>query len=209
MSSTLIVGLTGPSGAGKSTVASHFILNRIPVINADEIAREAVCPGSAGLKELVDTFSDKILNEDGTLNRRMLANICFADEESLKILNEITHPKIIYLIQLKIDELSKDPRNSIVILDAPTLFESGCNVMCDVVISVLASTGARLKRIQIRDKIDLNSAMNRISSQPDDNFYISKSDKVIYNDKNTSALTPQINNIIAWLRSRANEKANY
>ena len=109
-------------------------------------------------------------------------------------------------INAYIDELAKDDKNKIIVLDAPTLFESGCDKFCDVIVSVTASMGSRLKRIQARDKIDVHSAMERISAQPDDEFYITKSNRVIKNDGSSEALTLEINNTILWLRKQANEK---
>ena len=90
----LRVGLTGGIGSGKSTVARLLAERGAVVIDADQLAREVLEPGSDGLKEVVKAFGDDVLNGDGTLNRAALAAKAFASEEARQTLNGITHPRI-------------------------------------------------------------------------------------------------------------------
>src|SRR5215213_701036 len=91
----LRVGLTGSIAVGKSFVASIFAELGCHVLDADQTAREVVLPGSDGLNAVAKTFGDEILNEDGTLNRRQLAQVVFGDEQKRQTLNQILHPFII------------------------------------------------------------------------------------------------------------------
>ena len=110
--------MTGPTGSGKSEVSRILADRHIPVIDADELARRVVEPGSACLKELVREFSDDILHEDGSLNRRQLARRAFATLEDTRLLNSITHPYIIDLTRRILMQLEQI-REPVAVLDAP------------------------------------------------------------------------------------------
>ena len=100
----LRVGLTGSIAVGKSFVASVFVELGCHVLDADLTAREVVLPGAPGLKAIVETFGEEVLNPDGTLNRKQLAAVVFADEEKRQRLNSILHPFII----ARQDEILRD-----------------------------------------------------------------------------------------------------
>jgi dephospho-CoA kinase len=89
-----LFGLTGGIASGKSTVAARLRAHGVPVIDADELAREVVAPGTDGLREVVEAFGPGILTPSGALDRKALARIVFADEVARKTLNRITHPRI-------------------------------------------------------------------------------------------------------------------
>src|SRR6185369_884417 len=91
----LRVGLTGSIGVGKSFVASVFVELGCHVLDADQTAREVVMPGTPGLRALTDAFGQEILNTDGTLDRKRLGALIFADESRRQRLNQILHPFII------------------------------------------------------------------------------------------------------------------
>ena len=99
------------------------------------------------LQRLTERFGDGILNDDNTLNRRALAAVAFATKENTEALNQITHPFIIALVERDIQQYEN------VILDAPTLFESGLSKKCDHIIAVLADKGIRTNRIVSRDNL--------------------------------------------------------
>lgn len=122
----LVVGLTGQTGSGKSTVSRILTDCGIPVIDCDRLAREAVEPGSECLLQLVQAFGAKILQQDGSLDRAKMAAIAFPDPEKLEMLNSITHKAILRLLEKRL-EMLVSAGETLVVVDAPTLFESGAS----------------------------------------------------------------------------------
>ena len=177
----MVVGLTGQTGAGKSTVSQVFADNGFAVINADMIARTVVEKGSRCLDEISDFFGSGILNEDATLNRKALAKIVFTDRCKLDSLNTIIYPYITgeILRQIKSHSLAGE---KLILLDAPTLFESRADDFCEYIISVIASPDIRKRRIIERDGLTPEQADERMSSQLAVDFFISHSDYIIEND---------------------------
>lgn len=174
----MIIGITGQTGAGKSLVASIFKKHEFKLIDADVIARQVVLKGSICLKELENEFGSKILNFDKTLNRRALAKIAFENKENLKKLNDITHPYIINKIKKLLDLYNKNKEKNIII-DAPLLFESKLDKLCDKTIIAKANKRVRLQRIIKRDNISLSLAKLRLNIQNNDDYYINKADYII------------------------------
>ncbi|MBR6384544.1 MAG: dephospho-CoA kinase [Ruminococcus sp.] len=177
----MIVGLTGQTGAGKSTVSRIFSENGFKVINADIIARKVVEKGTPCLAEISDYFGLSILNADGTLNRKALAETVFTDRAKLETLDTIIYPYITGEILRLIRKYSAEGEKFI-LLDAPTLFESRADDFCDIIISVLADADIRLKRITARDNISEEQARQRMNSQLSEDFFISHSDYIIKNN---------------------------
>jgi dephospho-CoA kinase len=194
-----VLGLTGPSGTGKSYAARLLAQEGFVVINADKTARKVVQAGSTCLNELSEAFGGDIINTDGTLNRKLLAKKAFADKNSLNKLNSITHPHIIKTINEELAALQKNGE-SLVVLDAPALFESGADSICDTVVTVIAPKELCLKRIMERDLLTIEQAKERINAQPNDEYYTSRAAYVIRNDDNSEAFTGQIKKLTAHLK---------
>ena len=194
----LIVGLTGPSGSGKSTVSAFFEKAGFTVINADKVAREIMSPDGVCLKQLGLAFGSDIINEDGTLNRRRLAEKAFSDKERTKLLNDITHPQI-FLRTLKLCRESIDSGRPRILFDAPVLFESNSDLMCDCVISVIAPREMRVKRLAQRDGLSEAEIERRLSAQHGDDYYAARSDFVIDGGKTLEEVGRAANEIIAAL----------
>ncbi len=195
----LIAGLTGPSGSGKSTVSKFFEKSGYTVINADKVAREIMNPDGTCLKQLSLVFGSDIINSDGTLNRRKLAEKAFADREKTQLLNDITHPQI-FLRTLKLCRESIDCGKNKILFDAPVLFESNSDIMCDAVVSVIAPREVRIERLTMRDGITREEIERRLDSQQPDEFYISRSDYVIDGGEALSEVEEKTNMIIKRLR---------
>lgn len=191
-----VIGLTGQSGAGKTTVCEVFRREGFDVINADLISREVTGKGEPCLNELAEAFGSEIILPDGSLDRKKLGGIVFADHERLRQLDGICYPYIIFRIIKRIEELSAQG-SRLIILDAPTLFESNADDLCDLIISVTADEAMREKRIILRDNISPEAARKRFESQYSEHFFVSHSDFVIKNNK-----TPEI------LAAKAKEAAD-
>ncbi len=184
-----VIGLTGPSGSGKGKIAEILSGYGVEHIDADSVYHNILIPPSPCLDELVENFGYGILNAGGQLDRRALGDIVFGEENKQKLekLNSITHKYVCARIRQIIRYFESMDRKACVI-DAPLLLESGLNHDCDFVISVLADTELRAQRIAKRDKISLEDANLRISSQKPDSFYIDGSDIVVYNNGDETQL---------------------
>ena len=161
----LRVGLTGSIGVGKSFVTSVFEELGAHVLDADQTAREVVMPGTPGLKAVTEAFGKEILNPDGTLNRKQLGAVVFADESQRQRLNQILHPFIIARQDEILNEWeAKDPQG-VGIVDAALMIESGGYKRFDKLIVVHCRPDVQLERLMQRDKISLEEAQRRIDSQ--------------------------------------------
>lgn len=186
---SFIVGLTGPTGAGKSSATVVAKDLGFKVIECDRLARIAVQKGSEGLNDVVKAFGDTILNSDGTLNRKRLAELAFAVPDKTELLNQTLLPHIVKLINAEIN-------GDRVLLDAPTLFESGADAMCNEIIVVLSDEKTRKKRIMERDGIDEAASELRIKAGKDDNFYTEKTNNIVYNDCELSVMHLKIQKLL-------------
>jgi dephospho-CoA kinase len=161
----LRVGLTGSIGVGKSFVASVFIELGCHVLDADHTAREVVMPGTPGLKALVDAFGQDILTADGTLDRKRLGALIFADESQRQRLNHILHPFIIARQDEILNAWEAEDPDGIGIVDAALMIESGGYKRFDKLIVVHCSPEVQLERLMLRDKLSRDEALRRINSQ--------------------------------------------
>ena len=182
----MIVGLTGQTGAGKSTVSKVFAEHGWSVIDCDAVTRDPALYSGACLEALQKAFGRDIMEQDGTLNRRRLANRAFADADSAATLNRITHPVIFERLRAEIDARREAGARRIV-LDAPTLFEAGADRLCRRVVSVIAEESVRLQRIMRRDGLTEVEAKRRMQAQQTDAFYTDRSDFVLDNTTAVSA----------------------
>lgn len=188
---SVVIGLTGQTGAGKSTVSAMLADRGFRVIDADLVARQVVEKGKKCLIDLALEFGIEILDGEGNLNRRKLGRMVFADREKRKRLNQITFPYIQEEILEQIEGFRRKG-DTVIFLDAPTLFESGSERFCDRVVSVVAPRELRRERILVRDELTFSEAENRMSSQQDDEYYASRSDFVIRNDGSMTHLRVQL-----------------
>ena len=178
---TKFIGLTGQTGAGKSTVSEFAAKMGYRIINADKLAREVMGNNSECLKRLAEIFGSDIINSDGSCNRQLLAKRAFSSRENTDILNGITHPAIISKVREYIDIYSKE--SDVIIFDAPQLFESGGDKMCDEIIAVVAPVDVRLKRLISRDGISESDVQMRMNVQLDEDFFRANADYIIDGSK--------------------------
>lgn len=143
----MILGITGGIGTGKSTVLN--ILKEkydFLVLESDKIAHEVMNPGNTAYNEIVEYFGDSILNEDKTINRKMMSEIVFNDKDKLNKLNSIVHPAVIKRISDTIEQEKLNGKENFVI-EAALLIESGCSKICDRVWYIYADTEVRIERL--------------------------------------------------------------
>ncbi len=197
-----VIGLTGQSGAGKTTVSQIFSENGFAVINADKVARKVMEKGSSCLEQTCAVFGD-VKDSDGNLDRKLLASIVFTDMDKKKEYEGIIFPYITEEIEREISDAEKNG-DEYILLDAPTLFESGTDSLCSVIVSVICDREVRLARIISRDGITRQQAENRLNSQHSDDFYISRSDYVIANDGTGDELSEKTRSVIKMIKERDN-----
>lgn len=177
---TVVVGLTGQTGAGKSTVAACLREKGFPVIDGDSIAREVTETDSPVLQALAEEFGADIRNDDGSLNRALLASRAFANRENTDRLNRITHPAITGKVRDLIGEAEQAGAPA-VIIDAAALLESDAVELCRIIAVVTAPEDIRLKRIMERDGLSRETALKRINAQHSEEYYHNKADIIVYN----------------------------
>lgn len=192
----LIIGLTGPTGAGKSTVGKILTELGFHHIDGDLVSREVTVAGSDALCKIKEAFGSSVINEDGSLNRKLLGEIVFSNSDKLKLLNSIIHKYITYSINEKIKELNKTDCKG-VIIDGAALFESSISDICDVIIAVISEAKKRRSLVMARDSIDAAQADRRISAQKSDKFYTNKADYIICNDSTIEELRKKTEDIAA------------
>ncbi len=195
-----IVGLTGQSGAGKSTASEIFAAAGIPVVNCDKVAH-GVLEIPEFLEEMSSEFSDCF--DEGVLQRKKLAAVVFNNRERLGRYGQIIFPYITAKIFGILRDL-KENGERLIILDAPTLFESGIDIICSAVVSVIAPFDLKLRRILERDGIPVELAQSRLSSQFSENFFRERSDYVLENDGSLEEFKARVEATAAELKERFN-----
>ena len=197
-----VFGLTGGIGSGKSTAAALFRERGVPVVDADELAREAVAPGSPGLAQVLEAFGPQIRAADGSLDRKQLGALVFADGEARKRLNAITHPIVRRLSQERFAALDREGA-TLAGYDVPLLFEVGLDAVLRPIVVVVAREATQLERIQARDGIGEAAARARLASQLPLTDKQKRADYVLYNNGTPAALAAQVDAVLEKLRADA------
>lgn len=193
----LVIGLTGSMASGKSTVAAMLRKAKVPVIDADDLARQACEPGSAALKKIVAHFGEGILKPDQSLDRSKLAAVVFRQKEALRELENIVHP---YIAELYQKLLAKYQTNGIgvVVYMAPLLFEKNLLRRVDKTILITAPKTTLIKRAQIRDNMSKADIEARLRAQMSNTEKKKLADEVIVNNGSLDDLFLQLK--LTWKR---------
>ena len=182
------IGLTGNVGSGKSTVARIWKAERgALLIDADQIGRSVVQPGSRCMARLVQRFGKEILLPDGSLNRRRMAEIAFSDKENLEALNSIVHPEIIRKINDQLQEARSQGAGAVVV-DAALILEFGFERCLDVVVAVDAPREIKIERMLAKGKISRETLEQMLEVQLPPQELKEKADYVLDNSADEESL---------------------
>ena len=171
----MIIGITGGTGSGKTTLLNLIRDYGGLVLDCDAIYHKLLSTDTDLLNAIEQRFPGTV--EDGTLNRKKLGAIVFADEDALQDLNRITHGAV---KQEVLRQLSQKP--ALAAIDAIGLFEGGLGELCDVTVAVTAPKEARIHRLIVRDGITEEYARKRIAAQHDDDWFRKRCDHILVND---------------------------
>ena len=197
--SKFVFGITGGSGAGKSTVSDMFRNIGVYVSDADKVARIVVERGSECLEELACSFGKDIIDTEGCLDRKKLAEIVFSDSEKLEKLNSITHKYIYKYIKNELEQCDEN----ICAVDGAVIIGSPVADLCKRIVAVTAKREVRLKRILERDNMTLKTAESRIDAQNSEEFYRDNADYIIENNDGIAKLGEQIEFIYNKIKAEA------
>jgi len=188
----LILGITGNIASGKSMIAGAFARLGAALVDADQLARDVVAPGSPLLQQLVERFGADILRADGQLNREGLAEIIFADGSARQELNKIMHPAIGRLAVERLQKLRNKADTPLVVYEAPLLFEAGAEDRVDQVLVIAIDPEVQLQRLIARDGLSMQAARQRIEVQMPQQEKLARADYVIDNSGTVAAAVQQV-----------------
>lgn len=194
------IGLTGGLGSGKSTVAEMLRQKGAAVLNADLLGHRVYEPGRAAWQEVVEAFGQQVVAADGTIDRKRLASIVFADPEALRRLNAITHPRIREMIQEGLAELAAQG-TKVVVVEAALLLEAGWDDLVDEVWVTVAPPEVAAQRAAARSGIPLEEALARVRAQMSNEERVRRARVVIDTDCSLEETCQQVHQ--EWERLQA------
>ncbi len=180
-----LIGLTGGIAAGKSTVARRWVESGAIEIDADQVARQVVEPGTPGLKAIVENFGSDILTESGELDRKALGKLIFSDQDKRELLNSILHP----LIKERTRQLlSEMPEQAIVVYNVPLLVEAAVDHAFDLVVTVEAPEEEQIRRLVRNRGLTETDARNRIAAQAKPVERAARADRILNSNQDINLL---------------------
>jgi len=200
-----LIGLTGGIASGKSTVAKRWVEHGAIEIDADQLAREVVEPGTAGLSQIVETFGAQVLNSDGSLDRAKLGELVFADELKRLALNAIVHPMV---KQRSKEILAGLPRNAIAIYNVPLLVEANVDHDFDLIVTVEAPEDEQVKRLVKHRGMSDQDARARIASQAKPVERAAIADVILNSNQDINLLLRDADDLWRSIEAKAAEKLN-
>jgi len=175
------LGITGGVGSGKSFVCNYLKEKGLTVVSADELARNAVLPGTSAYHKIVDYFGKDILSDDRILNRKKLRGIITQDKKKKEMLEQFVHPEVFLQMDLEF-ERSKKSHDPAIAFEVPLLFETGMAVFFDYVLTISVNSDVRVARVMARDQITQKEARALMKIQMPEEEKIKKSDFVVDNN---------------------------
>lgn len=205
---TALFGLTGGLASGKSTVAARFRASGLPVLDADQIAREVVFPGTEGLAQIVAAFGPSVLGPDGALDRACVAGIVFADPEKRRTLNAIVHPRIGARTAELLDELNARGE-PLACYEAALLVENKLADAFRPLVVVAVPEDVQIARAMARDGMTEEQARGRLAAQLPLAEKIAVADYVIDNTGDRPSTERQADEVLRKIRERTTGKSNH
>ncbi len=200
----LRVALTGGIATGKSYCLQRFAALGAETIDADALAREAVAPGSAGLRAVADRFGAAILTADGALDRAALGRLVFADTKARAALEAIVHPEVYRRIREWYSNLPA--ATAVAIADIPLVFETGHNHDFDQVIVAACAPEEQLRRVMARDGVSESGARARLAAQWPIGEKVARATYVIWTDRGFAETDGQVRSVYARLNADARSR---
>ena len=194
----ITLGITGRSGCGKSTVTAVFAAHGVPLVDADQISREILLPGSPLLPVLAQRFGADILYADGSLNRRLLADRAFATPEGTAALTDITQPEILRRIDAALDEARRGGAD-LAFVDGAVIVGTPFEARCDALILVTAPYETSVARICARDGIAPEMARRRLDAQTPLETLRAAATAELVNDSTPDALREKLRSVLNGL----------
>ena len=195
----LRVGLTGGIGSGKSTASNFFELFGSFVINADEEAKKILSSNETVQHELISEFGTDIIDVSGEINKAKLARVAFQDEDHQQRLNSVIHPYIYKSIDDHFNDVLKNGKFDIFIVDGALIFESGYDVHMDYIVVVTALLKNRMERALARQTLSREEILKRIELQWPEEEKVNLADFVIHNDGSEEDLKNNVKILIEKL----------
>jgi dephospho-CoA kinase len=193
VSERFILGVTGAIATGKSAVLAILEELGFETIDADLVYHELIGPGGALVGPLVERFGGHVRADDGSIDRRALSGMVFADRAALADLDRITHPAVIDAVGERIDRSGA----SRIAVDAVKLIESGMSQLCSEVWLVVADAGIQRTRLMARNRLTAEEADLRLAAQPDEASRRSVADRVIDNSGTLDDLRRNVTRALA------------
>lgn len=200
----MIIGLTGSIATGKSTVAGRLRELGLPIVDADEVARQVVEPGSETLAAIHAAFGEEALLPDGSMNREAIGRQIFADQSKREQLNAIIHPAIRQEM-LRQRDAHVAAGESIVIMDIPLLFESKLQHFVDRIVVVGTTVETQMTRLMKRNALSEEEARQRIQSQIPVQEKMDRADDILLNEGSVDDLYDQVDKLVASWRTQLSE----
>lgn len=191
----MIIGLTGSIASGKSTVASMLVSYNLPIVDADQVARQVVEPGSETLAKIAEAFGSDVIAADGTMDRAKVGAIIFHDESQRAVLNGIIHPAIrAEMLRQRDEHVANGAAH--VVMDIPLLFESKLQHFVEKILVVSVSEDVQLARLMARNGLTETEARARIATQISVKEKEAGADAVIYNNGTIEQSATQLEQIL-------------
>jgi dephospho-CoA kinase len=198
----VLFGLTGGFASGKSSVAAHWRGRGLHVIDADDIAREVLAKGSAGLTEVVQAFGEGVLHRDGSLDRKQLASVVFGSEEARRKLESITHPRIVAATLQRASDLEAQ-HVPVACYEASLLVERGLADLFRPLVVVAADERHQIARARSRDNLSESHARARLKAQLPLKDKLAAADYVIQNDGDLVSLVTAADDVLDAICKKA------
>ncbi|OGL69017.1 MAG: dephospho-CoA kinase [Candidatus Tectomicrobia bacterium RIFCSPLOWO2_12_FULL_69_37] len=203
----LRVGLTGGIASGKSGVSRVLVRRGIPVIDADQVARELVAPGSDALREIVEAFGREILDPGGALDRSRLGAIVFSDEPKRRRLEAILHPRIRAEQDRRLRKLEGEGA-PVAVVDAALMVEGGGWRRFDLLVVVDSREEDQIARLRERNGLGEGAARARVRTQMPLAEKVKFADRVVDNRGSLAELEAQAEALADWLFGQARIKSS-